>query len=343
MRREGLRSLALPEAIGRYASMNLPLRPATLDPRYVQADAARSPGLQPAYLCFEAQNESWMHSVHVTEITDTDLKDASSPYGYGGPMASCDDAAFLAAAWVAYSEWMVRQRVVVEYVRFHPVLGNERNYGGVVSDNRPVVWMDLGRPDPGAAYATRLRQALKKSERAGLVYRELALASHASHFGAFYRDGMEGIHADPFFLFGDPYFERLAASGLATLGVCQSRDDAAGPWLGACLLLDGGGIREYHLAATSPAGRATGASAFALHHAALTARAAGMRRLYLGGGSDVRPDNPLLFFKSSFSDERLCYRTGSSVFDGAAYERLKLRFPVAWAAHPERPIFYRQV
>ena len=180
MRREGLRSVALPEAIDRYASMNLPLRPATLDPRYVQADAARSASLQPAYLSFEAQGECWMHSLHLTEIPDTDLKDASSPYGYGGPVTSCDDAEFLATAWAAYGEWMARQRVVVEYVRFHPVLGNERNYGGVVTDNRSVVWMDLGRPDPSAAYATRLQQALKKSERAGLVYRERALADRKS-------------------------------------------------------------------------------------------------------------------------------------------------------------------
>ncbi|MDQ6881313.1 MAG: carboxypeptidase-like regulatory domain-containing protein, partial [Pseudomonadota bacterium] len=142
---------------------------------------------------------------------------------------------------------------------------------------------------------------------------------------------------------GDSYFEHLAGSGLATLGLCQHGGDPDGPWLSACLFLDGGNIREYHLAATSPQGRSAGASAFALHQAALAARAAGRRRLYLGGGSDVRPNNPLLFFKSAYSDQRLCYRTGSTVFDSNAYDRLKLRFPAAWAAHPERPIFYRKV
>lgn len=340
---EGLRSIELHAAASRYASIKLPLLPATLDPRYVAADAARDALLQPVYLCFEEQGELWMHSLHLAAIAGTDWKDASSPYGYGGPVASCDDAAFLAAAWVAYCEWMERQRVVVEYVRFHPVLGNERNYGGDVSDNRPVVWMDLARQDVTADYAKRLRHSLKKAEDAGLVYREFPLASHAGQFGAFYRDCMAGIGTDPFFLFGDRYFQGLATSGLARLGLCLRGENADGPWLSACLFLDGPGVREYHLAATGPEGRAAGASAFALHHAALAARASGIQRLYLGGGSDVHADNPLLFFKSAYSALRLCYRTGGNVFDRKAYDELKLLFPAAWAAHPERPIFYRKV
>jgi hypothetical protein len=333
--------LPLPDAVARYASMNLPLRPATLDPRYVAADAARADTLRPVHLLFEAQGELWMHSLHLADVAGTALKDASSPYGYGGPLASCGDRAFLGAAWAAYSEWMVAHRVVVEYVRFHPVLGNDRNYGGTVTGNRAVVWMDLGEPDVVAGYAKRLQQTLKKA--GALEYRELPLASCAARFADFYRAGMTAIPADPFFLFGDSYFERLAESGLATVGACRKAGDPDRSWLAAGLFLDGAGIREYHLAASSAQGRAAGAAAFVLHQAALSARALGMQRLYLGGGSDVRADNPLLFFKSAFSDQRLCYRTGSAVFDSQAYDELKRCFPAEWAAHPERPIFYRKV
>jgi hypothetical protein len=339
---EVLHELTLAEAVARYGSMDLPLRPATLDPRYVAADATRADILRPVYLSFEANGQRWMHGLHLADIAGTALKDASSPYGYGGPLASCTDAAFLAAAWAAYTAWMVRQRVVVEYVRFHPILGNERSYGGVVSDNRDVVWVDLGQSDFVAGYAKRLRQALKKADTAHFVYRELPLASCAVRFAAFYRDGMAEIQADPFFLFGDAYFEALAASGLGRVGVCQDGDDPDGRWLAAGLFLDGAGVREYHLAASSAEGRTAGASAFALHRAAMAARALGMQRLYLGGGSDVRVDNPLLFFKSAYSGHRLRYRTGSTVFDSEAYDRLKRNFPAAWAVHPERPIFYRK-
>ena len=340
---ETLQSLTLTQAVGRYDLMNAALRPATLHPLYVAADASRNAMLQPVYLGFDQKGECWMHCLHLTDIGDTSLKDASSPYGYGGPLSASEDPDFLAAAARAYAQWMTENRVVVDYVRFHPVLGNERLYAGTVTDNRSVVWMDLEADDITAAYPQRLRQTLKKAERAGLVYRECPLEAEVQKFGAFYRQAMADIGADPFYHFDDAYFGRLAASGLATLGRCQRGDSEDGAWLAAGLFLDGQGLREYHLAATSAAGRGLSASAFALHGAALAARRQGLRRLYLGGGSDVRPDNSLLFFKSAYSAERLHYRTGSTVFRTRDYDRLKQLFPCAWRAHPERPIFYRQV
>lgn len=343
MSAEGLRSLTLHEAVGHYERMELPFRPATLHPRYVAADASRSATLEPVYLSYEEHGQRWLHSLHLTTIAGTHFKDASSPYGYGGPLSSSADPGFLAAAWQAYGQWMSLHRVVVEYVRFHPALANERLYGGAVAENRTVVWMDLEAADIASAYAPRLRQTLKKANRAGLVYRECELAAHAGQFGAFYRQAMAEIGADPFFLFDEGYFGQLASSGLARLGLCQRAGDPGGPWLAACLFLDGQGLREYHLSATSPEGRAVAAPAFALHEGALAARRQGLRRMYLGGGSDVRPDNPLLFFKSAFSPDRLSYRTGSSVFRSDDYAQLKQLFSSAWSAHPERPIFYRKV
>lgn len=339
-----MQSLTLAQAVARHESMVLPLRPATLHPGYVAADAIRSRILQPAYLSFEAQGECWMHALHLTEVPGTPLKDGSSPYGYGGPLCSSSDPAFLAAAWRAYVGWMRDQRVAVEYVRFHPVLGNERHYGGDVTDNRQVVCLDLEADDFAARYAVRLRQTLKKAADSGVVYEEFPAAPRAREFAAYHRAAMSEMQADPFYLFDDEYFERLAATGFAKLGVCRHRE--GGPdarWLAAALFLDGVGVREYHLAATTDDGRKAGASSFALHQAALAARRLGSRKLYLGGGTDARPDNPLLFFKSAFSSQRLTYRTGWTVFDVQAYDRLKDRFPAEWAAHPERPIFYRKV
>ena len=122
------------------------------------------------------------------------------------------------------------------------------------------------------------------------------------------------------------------------------RCTGAGGWLAAAaLLLDGAGVREYHLAAASEAGKRQGAASLLLHEAAMGARDSGCAELYLGGGTDASEDNPLLFFKSGFSRKRLAYRTGSAVFDAAAYAQLEQRFPEQRAAHPHWPIFHRKV
>jgi len=338
---DSMRALLFGEAVQRHEQFRLALRPATLHPAYVAADATRDSRLQPAYLAYESQGECWMHSVHLTEVPGTDVKDASSPYGYGGPLSTTHDPVFIDAAWNAYCTWMREQRVVVEYVRFHPVLDNSRDYGGNVVDNRQVVCVDLTAEDVTSGYAPRLRQTLKKPLRAGLVYEETPLDAYAREFGAFYRRAMGEIGADAFYLFGDGYFEQLARSGLAKLGIC--RRAVAGEWLAAALFLDGPGVREYHLAATTEEGRQLAASSFVLHEAALSARSLGMVNLYLGGGTDTSADNALLFFKGAFSAQRLTYRTGSHVFDTHAHDELKGRFAAEWQAHPERPIFYRKV
>jgi hypothetical protein len=337
---EEIRSLTLEQAVALHERIVVPLRPATLHPRYVAADAGRNGALRPVYLIFETQGECWMHCVHMTDVPGTAHRDASSPYGYGGPLCSTDDPSFIGASWQAYLHWMRGHRAVVEYIRFHPILGNERHYGGNVVDSRQVVWLDLGASDMTAGFASRLRQALKKTAAAGLFYEENDLASQAREFADFYRAAMREMSADPFYLFTDDYFEALAAVPRARVGICR---DGAGGWLAAALFLDGHGLREYHLAAANQAGRGISASSFVLHEGALAARRLGLQKLYLGGGSDARPDNPLLFFKSAFSRKRLSYRTGWTVFDAQAYDELEQRFPRERAAHPERPIFHRIV
>lgn len=258
-----------------------------------------------------------------------------------GPLCNSADAGFLAAAWRAYNDWMLAHAVVVEYVRFHPMLANEAHYGGTVVPNRPVVWIDVTAPDVQTGYASRLRSTLNKAARLGLHYSERPLADDPHAFAVYYRRAMMEIGADAFFQFSDTYFERLAQHPGARMGVCRGQD--SDDWLAACLMLDGHGITEYHLAATCTAGRRAGASSYALHAAALAARARGQQVVYLGGGNDTREDNALLFFKAAFSPLRAAYRTGSHVFNPAAYGQLQQKFAAAWSAYPQRPIFYRKV
>lgn len=337
-----LHRLALPSAITLLGSMRRSQCPGTLHPLYVEADARRNTSLQPAYLAYQEQGETWFHALHLSQVPGTAWWDASSPYGYGGPLSTSDDPGFLHRAWQAYVEWMRAHSVVVEYVRFHPLLSNDRFYGGHVLDNRQVVSIDLSTSDPASGYATRLRQVLRKSARHGLIYEEIPLAGRVGTFGAYYRAAMRVIDADPFYLFGDAYFQSLADSGMARLGLCTHPDHGS-DWLAACLLLDGQGVREYHLAATTEKGRPFGASTHALHGAVQQAHADRMSQFFLGGGTDRQPDNSLLFFKSAFSPLRLAYRTGWCVFLAEGYEALKQRFPGEFSAHPERPIFYRKV
>jgi hypothetical protein len=313
-----------------------------LHPAYVDADARRRAGLRPTYLCYESHGERWMHFLHVTEVPGTDWRDASSPYGYGGPLSTTSDPAFLAEAWADYGQWMNEHRIAVEYIRFHPVLANQRWYGGQVSSNREVVWIDLQAPDLTLGYAARLRSTLKRARHASMRYAELPLKDHASRFEEYYRSAMLGLGADDFYLFSPEYFGLLATTSMAKLALCLPADAGDESWLSASVLLESDDVLEYHLAASSTEGRRLGASSFLLDRVAHQAQQQQKKVFYLGGGTDQSADNSLLFYKSSFSNLRLVYWVGCTIFIPSAYEEFKSVFPLEWQQYPERPIFYRK-
>ncbi len=337
-----MRELTLAEASAVRSQLRLEPSPATLDPLYVAADAARSPSLRPVFLCYQGRGETWMHAFHVCEVPGLPWQDASSPYGYGGPLSSSSDPDFLNAAWAACRDWMHAHRVVVEFVRFHPLLANERFYPGAATDNRQVVLLDLQAGPCADGYAARLRSSLRKAEREGLRYEEGPLRGRVREFGAFYRAAMRDIGADSFYEFSDDYFEALSQAPLARLATCV-RNGAGGSqeWLAASLLLESSDTLEYHLAGSSAAGRRVAAASYLLDQAARGAQERGLKVFYLGGGTSPEPSNSLLFFKGAFSDLRLTYRTGCTIYNPAAYEEIKARFAPQWARFPERPIFYR--
>lgn len=318
-----------------FAELPPRLRLFTLSPAYCAADSRRDPALTPRWFAWTEGENFWLHAAHHGQVPNSPWHDLQSPYGYGGPVANCEDSDFLARAWTAWEEWCRNEGILAEFVRFHPMADNGRLYGGTVRDDRQTVAIPLTQP-PLAGYSVRARTAVRKAIKAGIRARWLPAVEHAAEFGAFYRAGMAAIGADGSYLFGDDYFAALTGLPGAKLLVCEKD----GAWLAAGLFLSNGQVMEYHLSATSPEGKSLSATNLLLHEAAETAHAAGHTWLYLGGGTDGRADNPLLFFKAGFSGQGFTFRIGWHIFEPAAYEVLKARWQ-ANHAPSARVLFYR--
>lgn len=331
-----------PAAEALFDALPAAMRLATLHPRYVAADALRADGLEPCFWAYREGDTVWYHGFHLCPLPGVAGYDIQSPYGYGGPICNTDDVDFRTRAWQAYESWLHETGVAAEFLRFHPLLDNAANYGGERHDDRDTVWVDLTRPDLLASYEVRARTAVRKAEKQGahVVWRRFTQAACAQ-FVDFYHAGMRAIGASPFYLFPAGYFTAFARwnddRDAIWLGSCE-RD---GEWLAAGLFLAGGDTLEYHLAATSEAGKKLSATNLLLHGAATHAQQMGLQRFYLGGGSDSRPDNPLFFFKQGFSSLRAPFRIGRAIHDAARYTALKDAWPERWAANPGKILFYR--
>ena len=319
-----------------FAALPPGLQAPTLHPAYIEADARRDRTLEPVFWCYREGGEVFYQGVHRCAIQKTSWFDIQSAYGYGGPLASTEDPAFLARAWEEFSAWCATEQIVVEFTRFHPLLPRF-GYPGEVMQNRETVWIDLSAPDLLGSYDTRARTAVRKAQKAGLQVVWPERAEYGSLFPPFYREAMAGVQAEEFYRFGDEYFAAVFALPLTRLAVCKLGSEV----VSAALFLVGPEMMEYDLAASTQKGRQTAAANLVLHAAAVMGRGLGCTRLHLGGGTDSDPQNRLLFFKAGFSSKRANFVIGKNVYSAPKYEQLKQQFSEAYRRHPKRVLFYR--
>jgi hypothetical protein len=309
----------------------------SLDPHYLRADSLRDPVLEPSAFVFQDAGEIFYHPFHIADVPGTQWRDVQSAHGYGGPAASTMDEEFLDRAWEAYCAWCRERRVLVEFIRFHPLLENWRYYRGEVFENRSTVWVDLGVADLLASYQRRCRQQVRRAYAEGLRVTWEGGDAFLDVFLPLYETMLESKGADEFYRFPPSYHRAMVALKSALGGVCWRGNQA----VAAGLFLQGAEILEYHLGASSPLGRECGATTLLLHEAALVGQQAGCRRLHLGGGTDTRPDNALLFFKSGLSTRRASFRVGRFLHDAAGYHSLQSGWRARFGGDTKRVLFYR--
>jgi hypothetical protein len=320
-----------------YARLVPSLRLPSLHPDYVCADARRDVSLQPAFFLYEERDDFYYHPLHLAPVPETEWQDAQSPYGYGGPVASREDPTFLMRAWEAYLHWCRERRVLVEFVRFHPLAENWRYHRGEVRDNRQTVWIDLSLPDLLGSYQTRCRQPVRKATQNGLCVTWGGHGGFLTRFLPLYEAMLRRNNVNRFYDFPTGYYESLLALEMVQCAVCWHGDEA----VAAGLFLSGSEAFEYHLGAASEAGHRVGAMNLLLHEAAVRGQSLGCRRFHLGGGTDRTPTNSLLFFKSGFSTRRAAYKTGSYIHQPGEYSRLRAAWQGRRDVRPDYVLFYR--
>jgi hypothetical protein len=310
--------------------------PASFHPNYVQMDALRDNNLKPIYFVYQEQDEYFYHAFHCSVIPNTMFIDIQSPYGYGGAILTTDDPVFLQHAWLAYEIWCKDHNVLVEFIRFHPLLPSN-HYIGDVFLNRQTIYIETQNDDLFTCYETRVRTAIRKAQRLGLSVEWTSAADDYNIFEKIYRDTMKRLQADEYYYFSTDYFNAAQNWQDCRLALCKLDDEV----LAASMFLESPYVMEYHLSCSTEQGRKFGASNLLVHEAANYAKFKGIPYVHLGGGTDNRSDNPLLFFKAGFSSHSAQSNLGRKIFFPNEYMEMKQ----AWEAEHQKPaewiLFYR--
>jgi hypothetical protein len=288
---------------------------------YVTASAILDGG-RPVFLHFRGDGGDVVFTASIRPIPGASgLYDATTPYGYGGPVA-IGVRPPVEAFWTAYEDWCSSNRVVSTFVRFHPLFENHR-YAPAALTVEPLADTIAWRLDDGQdlfqAMHRHHRRVVRSAERQVEVsVRESPAKLEA--FAALYETSMRRHQADAFYIFPPAYWEALL-TGLGEKLVLFEHKDGEGV-AAATLCLASPPWLHYHLGATSDRARRLGAANLLMLTTARWARERKFSIFHLGGGVGGHEDS-VWEYKRRFSPSgRREMRIGKAVHDVGAYLEL---------------------
>lgn len=251
--------------------------------------------------------------------------DWETPYGYGGPLS---DSAVSEKSQNMFldelSEYCKKNGVVSQFVRFHPMLGNDNILSKVIETRylRDTIYIDTSSEELIMQNMdTKNRNMVRKAVKNGVTIEERPVDDYKD-FIAMYEQTMLRDNADKYYMFDDEYFKSQSQLNEYASLFYAVRN---GRRISGAIMYYNNRFMHYHLSGTFAEGRSYSPGNLLLYEAACKASEMGISKFHLGGG--VEPDDSLFSFKKKFNKNgRLPFVVGRTIFNEKSYDKLlKLR------------------
>jgi hypothetical protein len=282
----------------------------------------------------------------LTETVGPAWQDATSVYGYAGPVCSHRQVhdTFVHNFQAALQRQLRDLRVVSVFSRLHPLFPQRSLLAGLgdfaVSK---TVSIDLTLPEAVQWSQMRRshRETVNRLRQLGLTCVRDQEGAYLEDFRRVYYQTMHRVNAAKQYYFPPTYFERLqeALGSRLHLFVCLRE----GAVVCGGLFVTCHGILQYHLGGTSNEVLRLAPMKLLVNEVRLWATGQGLRVFHLGGGVTAHPDDSLLFFKRGFSDRAHEFATWRWVVYPEVYHHLcaeKARQDQRHQCHAANPHFF---
>lgn len=246
--------------------------------------------------------------------------DFATPYGYGGFIVDGHDVDVLDAVYTAYCRG---QGVVAEFARFHPVLNNRERVSGMydIRDIGKTVCMDLRSHEViWDSLTSKNRNMIRKGQRAGVQVFWGRSPELFDRFKALYKATMDRDGADPYYYFGEPFFDSVLYDLRHNSMIFYAKWN--GEIISMCIILFANRQMHYHLSALDRQYQQLASTNLLLYEAACWGCKQGYRTLHLGGGVGGQEDSLYRFKKAFARDSSMVFSIGRKCFDPNVYDRL---------------------
>lgn len=246
--------------------------------------------------------------------------DFATPYGYGGWIIEGENTEGL---FEEYSEWIRRNRIVSEFVRFHPIIKNHkasRLFYEVIQLGE-VVHMDLSSPeDIWNNITSKNRNMIRKAIKNDIRIYNGRFPEIYKKFRAIYNGTMDKDNAEQYYYFEKQFYKSLLEDLPQQAQVFWAEKDKQ--VIAASIILATNRRMNYHLSGSVREFSSLAPTNLLLYEAALWGGANGYKTLYLGGGVGSGEDSLFKFKRAFYKGDLNHFFIGKKIYSQEIYREL---------------------
>jgi hypothetical protein len=261
----------------------------------------------------------------VAGLEESTHVDATSVYGYPGPIASESDiSASIAKGFLrSYQSYLKRNAVVSAFSRLHPLMNQDSllSSAGDLIDIGPTVAIDLTLPEQAQweQYRNNHKRDIESAREKGIVCICDERWTYLDDFIDVYHENMQRVAADDYYLFNRSYFAQLRdllGDHFRLFVALKGKSVIAGGLFTIC-----GSMIQYHLGGTRTRCLDLSPIKLVFDQVRRWGMETGARIFHLGGGVGGKRDG-LFHFKAGFSSETRQFGVWRAVVNQRIYEAL---------------------
>ena len=299
---------------------------------------------EPIMWVYENENNLFIYPFNITRI-DLDIDknkkyfDISSSYGFLGPASNTNNKEFILQAWIEFDKWAMNKNIVLEFIRFNPLLDNQNicHKDTSVEFNRLVGVSDLrgGKPDFINKIPSKTRNMIRKAIKNDFKTTKINFNDVKKDFMNLYLDTMKRNKSTSFFDYDSDYFDKLAKFNETKFyGVYKGKELVAGG-----IFFASNNIATYHLGACKKEFLTYGLSNLYLYDATMDFIKKNFLYINLAGGRTTSPEDSLLRFKRDNSTDLKKFFIGKRIINKEIYNYIINKFNLL--KKNDKFIFYR--
>lgn len=280
---------------------------------------------------------------------DNEYYDIQGAYGYNGIITSTNDKQFMHAFHLCFDNYCLKNNIVAEFIRFHPLLSNHifASENTQVLFDRKTVYFDLSKniKDIYSDFQHSTKKQIRRAENRYHIKVEVYTkpSDYVDVLVDIYTKTMERVNAVPYLFFNKTYFSNLLHMENIVLFVAYHETNPI-----ACIsaFYDkdyfhghlGGSLYEYLNMYPND---------LLYKEMIRYAQKINCKFLHIGGGDTPDPDNSLLKFKMNFSNSLADFHIGKKIHKQTVYENIvgqwKNKHPLSYEKNKMKLLGYREI